>query len=212
MEASDLAGMRKSEVEHLKATLSRQVDGPVRMAYGRLPLERPRSFIVIGTTNSNAYLKDMTGNRRFWPVTVHEFDTERLKKDRDQLWAEAAHREGAGESIRLDPKFYDELQAVQEERLISDPFYDKLRDSDIDWNQEKIPNQSILAVLEITNIHDPRIGERLYPIMAIFKHPLKKFVRFDGKPQLCWLREDLITQFELSGEDTRPDYVKELKH
>src|SRR4051812_14672876 len=81
---------------------ARQYDR-ARMAYGRTVAEVPRQCILIGTTNSQEYLKDQTGNRRFWPVAMGTFDLEALSRDRDQLWAEAADREKAGESIRLDP-------------------------------------------------------------------------------------------------------------
>jgi predicted P-loop ATPase len=55
--------------------LSRQVDGPVRLAYQRTSTEVPRQFVAIGTTNRvTEYLKDSTGNRRFWPVKVRAFD------------------------------------------------------------------------------------------------------------------------------------------
>jgi len=91
-EASELKGMRRGDVEHLKAMLSRQVDR-ARLAYDRTPTEYPRQSIFIGTTNSATYLRDMTGDRRYWPVAVERFDLEALKANRDQLWAEAAHRE-----------------------------------------------------------------------------------------------------------------------
>jgi hypothetical protein len=51
----------------VESELSRQVDGPARMAYAHLPIERARQFIQIGTTNSKNYLADPTGARRFWP-------------------------------------------------------------------------------------------------------------------------------------------------
>src|SRR3546814_16649635 len=93
--------MRKGEVEHLKAFLSRQED-TARMSYERLPVIVPRQCVIIGTTNSERYLRDLTGNRRFWPVRVEGFDLEALRRDRDQLWAEAAAREAERASIRLD--------------------------------------------------------------------------------------------------------------
>jgi len=127
IEAADLSGMRKSQVEQLKAMLSRQVDGPVRMAYGRLPVERPRQFIIVGTTNDHHYLQDATGNRRFWPVRVQQFDVDAIRRERDQLWAEAAHREAAGESIRLDASLYTVATKQQNRRRIDDPWEEKLR-------------------------------------------------------------------------------------
>ena len=92
VEAAELNGLRRSDIEHLKSFLSRQVDR-ARMSYDRLVTAAPRQCVFIGTTNSTTYLRDGTGNRRFWPVRVGRFDIEALRRDRDQLWAEAAARE-----------------------------------------------------------------------------------------------------------------------
>ena len=126
VEASDLSGMRTSQVEGLKGLLSRQVDGPVRMAYARLPVEAPRQFIIIGTTNSFTYLSDQTGNRRFWPVRIASFNMPWITAHRDQLWAEAATREATGDSIRLDPALYAEAATQQAHRMYDHPWAEAL--------------------------------------------------------------------------------------
>src|SRR5262249_47016077 len=100
VEAAELSGMKKADIAHLNALLSRRRD-TARMAYGRLPLEMPRQCIIAGTTNKSEYLRDTTGNRRYWPVLIVQFDLAALRRDLDQLWAEAAVREAKGESIRL---------------------------------------------------------------------------------------------------------------
>lgn len=120
IEAADLAGKRKAEIEQLKAMMSRQVDGPARMAYARLPVERARQFILVGSTNLGTYLMDPTGGRRFWPVKIGGFDVEGIRKVRDQLWAEAAHRESQGESIRLAEELWGVAAEHQEERREAD--------------------------------------------------------------------------------------------
>jgi predicted P-loop ATPase len=127
VEASDLAGKRKTEIEQLKAMLSRQVDGPARMAYEYFPVERPRHFILIGTTNSSVYLTDPTGARRFWPVVVGKFDVTWIIAHRDQLWAEACVREAAGASIRLPEDLWPAAAVHQESRREIDPWEDLLR-------------------------------------------------------------------------------------
>jgi hypothetical protein len=126
IEASDLSGMRHSQVEGLKSMLSRQVDGPVRLAYGRMPVQSPRQFILIGTTNSYTYLSDYTGNRRFWPMRVTRFNIDWLTQNRDQIWAEAVEREGHGESIRLDPSLYHDAAIQQGERVYDHPWSEAL--------------------------------------------------------------------------------------
>jgi predicted P-loop ATPase len=142
IEASELSGMRPTQIELLKSTLSRQIDGPARMAYAHLPMERPRQFIIVGTTNSKAYLADPTGGRRFWPVEVQNFNLEWLLKFRDQLWAEAAHREQAGESIRLPEPLWPVASEKQEFRRELDP-----------WEALIIP-----ALLDETSFHDYKDG------------------------------------------------------
>jgi len=121
VEAGELKGMGRADVTLLKGYLSRQVD-QARMAYGRKATIVPRQFVIVGTTNEiNGYLRDTTGNRRFWPVRIQRFDLDRLRSDRDQLWAEAAALEGRGESIRLDPKLYSAAAVEQQAREIEDP-------------------------------------------------------------------------------------------
>jgi predicted P-loop ATPase len=56
---------------------------------------------LLGTTNSVEFMGDITGNRRFWPVRVGTFNVAALRRDRDQLWAEAAAREAEGASIQV---------------------------------------------------------------------------------------------------------------
>lgn len=127
IEASDLVGGRRADRDHLKSMLSRQVDGPARMAYARIPVERPRQFIIIGTTNSAEYLPDTTGARRFWPIKVRRFDVEGLIRDRDQLWAEAVFREATGESIRLKEELWHAAGEHQEQRRALDAWEDALQ-------------------------------------------------------------------------------------
>lgn len=125
MEAGELGGMAKAEVAELKAFLSAQED-KARLAYARLPVTRKRQCVLIGTTNEETYLRDGTGNRRYWPVRVQTFDLEGLKAAVPLLWAEAAAAEAAGESIRLAPELYGDANAVQEARRVEDPFVDML--------------------------------------------------------------------------------------
>jgi predicted P-loop ATPase len=127
VEASEMVIRREKDTEVLKSFLSRQVDGPVRLAYGRLSTEVPRQFIIIATTNkTRSYLNDPSGARRFWPVAIHRFDVDALRRDRDQLWAEAAAREAAHESIRLPEELWPAATREQNKRREEDPWEDVL--------------------------------------------------------------------------------------
>jgi predicted P-loop ATPase len=124
-EIADLAGMKRSEVEKVKAFASRSHDR-ARPAYGRRRIDAPRRGILIGTTNDDQYLKSETGNRRFWPITTGTIDIESLRRDRDQLLAEAADVEAQGGSLVLPRELWAEAAAVQDDRRQHDPWDDIL--------------------------------------------------------------------------------------
>lgn len=120
IECGELAGKDKANVNTVKNFMSAQFDEG-RMAYGHEPEIRPRECVFFGTVNDQEYLKDQTGNRRYWPVTISEFDVEALIACRDQLWGEAATAEATGESIRLDPSLYTAAGVEQSQREIEEP-------------------------------------------------------------------------------------------
>lgn len=88
VEMGELASLRRNEMETTKAFITRTVD-KVRPPYGRKSIESPRRCVFFGTTNKETYLQDRSGNRRFKPVKVGRLDFTALKRDRDQLFAEA---------------------------------------------------------------------------------------------------------------------------
>jgi hypothetical protein len=124
-ELSEMSGLNKSEVERMKAFASRDVDR-ARMAYSRFSEGRPRQTIFVGTTNDHKYLKDRTGNRRFLPVKTGMIDLEALRRDRDQLWAEAAKLEAEGDNIVLPQELWAVAAVEQDDRLEDDPWQEKL--------------------------------------------------------------------------------------
>src|SRR6185295_12142960 len=123
-EAAEMVGDK--DADKMKAFLSTTVDGPVRLAYAREPVLVPRQFVAIGTTNRKDYLRDTTGNRRFWPVAVRGMSVEALLRDRDQLWAEASALEASGISTHLDRALWPAAGKEQEKRMTSDPWEDVL--------------------------------------------------------------------------------------
>ena len=124
-EIADLAGMKRSEVEKVKAFASRTHDR-ARPAYGRRRIDAARNCIFIGTTNEDEYLKSETGNRRFWPVRTGTIDMEALRRDRDQLWAEAAAVEAQNDPLILPKELWTEAAEAQDERRQHDPWDDIL--------------------------------------------------------------------------------------
>lgn len=97
IELSELASMKKSETDKQKSFFSARKNH-FRLAYARRVKEYARRCVFAGTTNEKEYLLDLTGNRRFWCVWCDLIDIVALKRDRDQLWGEAASRVIAGES------------------------------------------------------------------------------------------------------------------
>jgi putative DNA primase/helicase len=85
----EMASMRKADVmEIAKNYITRRFDR-YRPTYGRSVVTVPRRCIFVGTSNPRQILTDPTGNRRFWCVDVGTIDVEAVRRDRDQLWAEA---------------------------------------------------------------------------------------------------------------------------
>jgi predicted P-loop ATPase len=126
-EIADLTGMKRAEVEDVKAMASRVTDRG-RAAYAHFKSHQPRRCVIFATTNDDVYLKSQTGNRRFLPVKVGTIDLDALRGARDQLFAEAAYREAKGESIALPKELWADAQAEQEARRVPDPFEDLLED------------------------------------------------------------------------------------
>lgn len=105
LEIAELSAVKRSDVERVKQFITKQ-DDRYRKAYGEKVETVPRQCIFVATTNSNDFLRDMTGNRRWWVVPVNaggakEVFTD-LPAERDQIWAEALMRYKAGEPIYLD--------------------------------------------------------------------------------------------------------------
>jgi predicted P-loop ATPase len=124
-ESADLAGMRRAEVESVKAFARRQVDR-ARRAYGRVREDIPRRSIEWGTTNNKEYLLSQTGNRCFWPLECGKIKIDALRRDREQLLGEAATYEAADESIGLDKSLWGVAREAQEQRRVADPWEDIL--------------------------------------------------------------------------------------
>ena len=123
VELGELSSIKRSDVEQVKAHLSKQVD-IYRAAYARRVLEHPRQCVFCGTTNEALFLKGDTGNRRFWVIPVvaelrkYRDWSEAIRRDRDQLWAEAVHYYKQGEPLYLSEEL--EVQAKQRQQDFND--------------------------------------------------------------------------------------------
>lgn len=129
IELGELSVISKTDLEQLKAFISRKVDR-IRPPYGRLMQEYPRQSVFVGTTNNYEYLKDLTGNRRFWPVKVSdEINWKGVQGLRDQLFAEAFACWQYGETVWLDEDLSRKQAALEQtERIIPDEWASEIRD------------------------------------------------------------------------------------
>ena len=147
MEISEMAGMRKMEVEAVKGFVSRQVDR-YRAAYGRRTQAHPRQCVFAGTTNAEeGFLRDATGGRRFWPVECrgvkdkeHEGPWHMTDEEIEQLWAEALYLVERGERLELSKEEEELARDMQQRYIEEDPrqgliekYLDTLLPSD--WNR-----------------------------------------------------------------------------
>ena len=118
VEIGELDAFRQTDVARIKQFLSLRADR-FRAAYGRHVKDIPRCCVFFGTTNTSSFLRDRTGNRRFWPVdvgvqtrikTVWEY----LDEEVDQIWAEAVMRWRLGENLFLTGELEEQAKAEQE--------------------------------------------------------------------------------------------------
>jgi predicted P-loop ATPase len=128
VEIGELDSMNKSEMSAVKNFLSQTKDH-YRLPYGHRSETRDRRVIFAATTNEAEYLRDPTGNRRFWPVECTKVDLVRLARDRDQLWAEAAVRFSRGEAWYLTTSSEQRLAAHEQgQRAQIDPWHENVAD------------------------------------------------------------------------------------
>ncbi len=126
VELSEMEMARKTDVQALKAFITRTTDR-IRPAYKRVAMDFPRQCIFIGTVNpdGSGYLKDDTGNSRFWPVQCGTFDINSLKRDLNQLWAESVVRYQGGEAVFLESESSKTTANLEADaRQIKHPWFD----------------------------------------------------------------------------------------
>lgn len=186
VELAELAATKRSETETIKNFISKAED-TYRPAYGRHTVVFPRQCLFYGTTNDPDFLKDKSGNRRFWPVEVSGFDNGRLQgleEEVGQLWAEAVVRYRAGESLWMDNATLMQAAAEAQDRFT-------------------IADDMVGSILEYLDKPLPRGWDTL---------PVEERVAYiQGRSTLelgpCDVRRDVVSivevRMEMLGEDRR---------
>jgi predicted P-loop ATPase len=142
-EIAELAGMRRTDIEHIKAFITRHKES-TRTAYAHYKTHDYRRCIFVATTNESHYLKDDTGNRRFLPVRTERIDWAGVARDRDQLWAEAVAAEKSYGMLVLPDAVLEKAREEQEERVPFDPWQEAIER----WVKNKI-DTSVYDVLDL---------------------------------------------------------------
>lgn len=127
IEIAEMDAIGKAEVTAVKSFITRRVE-KFRPPYGHHTIEVPRQCVFAGTTNAHEYLRDETGNRRFWPVACTRIDTDAIARDRDQLWAEAVSMFDDG--VQWWPSTVSTRSVIaqqQEDRVADDLWTEKIR-------------------------------------------------------------------------------------
>jgi predicted P-loop ATPase len=192
IEVAELAAMTRNEIERVKAFITREVDR-FRPSYGRRVIEVPRQSVFVGSTNTLAYLKDETGGRRFWPIQCGVIDAEAIKRDRNQLWAEAVTLFDANTPWWLvDTTAVAQANEQQDDRYQEDPWQQAIAKYCQDRNDVSI-SEILSELLGIerakwTQIEQNRIA-RCFMRMG--------WERYRGpRPERAW-RYRPVSQYEL---------------
>lgn len=156
VELAELDALNRSETSKVKAFVSKS-DDRFRPPYARATQRFPRQSVFVGTSNHGDYLRDETGGRRFWPVKCGKGDinVEGLKRDRDQLWAEAVVAYRASECWWLDePGLVRQAAEEQDERLQLDAWEPLVAT----FVRGK-PSTSVAEVFAMLGVETPKQGQ-----------------------------------------------------
>lgn len=196
LEVGELAGFNKYEVRQIKQFLTKQEDD-YRAAYARRKETHPRQCIICGTTNESTFLKDTTGNRRFWPIPLeigeptknifNDFNDEEIA----QVWAEAYQGYLKGEFLDLEGEEAKELAEIQQRlRTEIDPRETQI----IEFIKRPIPGDWYKQSIESHKMHwnNPGMADEDDLIqrdkicameihLELFDRPLSEFDRFKSR-------------------------------
>ena len=198
----------KREVTALKRFIS-CVSDRVRPAYARNTEDFPRQCVFVGTINpeiGRGYLKDPTGNRRYWPVYVESVDFVRFREEIDQIWAEAYQVYKSGKfSLYLDTKELQDYANQQvDERFEADPLEEIIENYLSETKLDKITTRQIMTdclLLPISKL-DKLFQGRIACAMNRIGYE-NKLVRVEGKVSRCYVKKNASKNNEANQKLTK---------
>jgi hypothetical protein len=183
----------KQDFNAIKDFLTRQTDNFVRQ-YGRESIEHPRMSVMAGSINPSAFLKDATGDRRFWVIPLSkgwQVPTDQLRSERDQIWAAAVQAYRAGESRYLDREQYEIHKKINEQFRDSDIWLSTIENWLMDQEIQRFSIERVLLEclsLTIDKI-DTKSRNRVRDcLIALGCTPLgsRRESEYDGKARRVW--------------------------
>jgi putative DNA primase/helicase len=187
LEIAELQSFSKADITAVKNMLSAPQDD-YRPSYGRAVIRFPRQCVMAGTTNADDWGTDDTGLRRFWPIRCGPIALDALRRDRDQLVAEAVARLDAGARWWDMPATTAEIQRDRQH-------YDEWTRPILDWCRlqptTSVALKDILAgplhiPIDRSNKADQMRAARVLKLAGWVRE--KK--RIDGQPAWVWSKED----------------------
>jgi predicted P-loop ATPase len=158
MELAELGALRKGDVEIIKAFLTLRED-TYRPPFREYPITMQRRCVFVGTTNSEQYLKDPTGNRRFFPVRLGDakIDIGAVKAHRDQIWAETLLRARRKEPAFLPPELERVAAEIQDSRRAEEPWQEIVEN----WLDEAADRIRKVTCHDLTSPPPERFGPEI---------------------------------------------------
>lgn len=193
IEASEMETHRKQESTAMKAFLSRQID-VFRVPYARRAKQFPRQSIFIGSINPEhcediGWLKDTTGNRRYWPVACGAINIEALRAVRNQLWAEALKHYRSGTPIYFeDTKLEEAAVGEQMKRMGADAWYERI----VDWLENGFGKDK--KVVTVSHLYCDCLGGRFASITRLEQRRLSDIMRSMGWEKGVYHSSELKTK------------------
>jgi DNA polymerase I-like protein with 3'-5' exonuclease and polymerase domains/predicted P-loop ATPase len=199
--AAEMSAWRKSDVEEQKAALTRCVDTD-RPAYGYEVRSYPRRTCLAFSTNDMEFMQDATGDRRYWPISTirDRIDIEGLRRDRDQILAEALHRLGNGglhwptpeeeerliapERQKFRPEVALEIIAILERFIVEEPQTTRPNRVDFAWKWQR-RSQPLRELY-----FDEFFGKCFGMYAAVRRQGLDRASKKDIAYCITWLREN----------------------